>query len=322
MRAIALLTATTVILRLELLPLLGSIALQQVALDNGLFWVITKKCISIGILALSTTVSLDSYFWKRWPLWPEGVALVYNVVEGKSKDWGVSPWHFYATSSLPKILTMAYPLAILSFADSRCRLLLAPTVAFIAALSFLHHKEWRFIVYVIPTLNLCSCVGLSRIPLYRRLAWSLLILSTLAFTTLSTVASSMNYPGGFAMKLLHSRVRMDSSISVHIDTYAAMTGASQFTQLYDLACDDLLCPLPEARWTYDKTEDLGDARNFLPFDYLLTSQPMFHQADFEVLHSIKSYAAIQLVKPSFSSRGWFPLRLRLDNSLWIMKRKI
>jgi alpha-1,6-mannosyltransferase len=40
---------------------------------------------------------VDSFFWGRWT-WPEFEALVFNVVQGKSEEWGVSllvvgfPW--------------------------------------------------------------------------------------------------------------------------------------------------------------------------------------------------------------------------------------
>ena len=42
---------------------------------------------SLGSLAL--TVLVDSYFWQRWPLWPELYGIYFNVVQGKSAEWGV-----------------------------------------------------------------------------------------------------------------------------------------------------------------------------------------------------------------------------------------
>ena len=32
---------------------------------------------------------IDSYFWKQWPLWPELHGILFNVVQGKSSEWGV-----------------------------------------------------------------------------------------------------------------------------------------------------------------------------------------------------------------------------------------
>ena len=129
------------------------------------------------------TVAVDSYFWSRFPLWPEFHGLYFNVVQGKSAEWGVrpalscplpprlphpadnltlqvSPWHTYFSSSLPKLLLAALPLSIVgALSDGRTRSLLAPALAFVALLSALGHKEWRFVVYVVPVCNVAAARG-------------------------------------------------------------------------------------------------------------------------------------------------------------------
>jgi hypothetical protein len=45
---------------------------------------------SILILRQGLTVVVDSYFWVNFPLWPEFSGIYFNVVEGKSSEWGVS----------------------------------------------------------------------------------------------------------------------------------------------------------------------------------------------------------------------------------------
>ena len=40
-------------------------------------------------LHTASTVIIDSYFWKQWPLWPELNSILFNVVQGRSSEWGV-----------------------------------------------------------------------------------------------------------------------------------------------------------------------------------------------------------------------------------------
>ena len=106
------------------------------------------------------TVSVDSYFWDEW-VWPELNSLYFNVYQGKSSEWGVSPFHTYFSTHLPKLLVSAAPLAALGFlSDSRIRTLLIPPVFFVLLISFLEHKEWRFVVYTIPLFNAAGARGL------------------------------------------------------------------------------------------------------------------------------------------------------------------
>lgn len=91
----------------------------------------------------------------------------------------------------------------------------------VSLLSLLGHKEWRFILYVVPLLNVVSAVGAallwlqaSRSGRSQSLARSISILAsrcavigllglTLLLTIISTLASMGNYPGGEALATLH-----------------------------------------------------------------------------------------------------------------------
>jgi alpha-1,6-mannosyltransferase len=193
--ALALLTFTAVVFRSEVVLLVASLALQ--ALVSG--WTSFPKVVSVGLVSglcsvcqfllthvvsivltlLSVlTVLVDSYFWGRWPLWPELYAAWFNVYEGKSSEWGVSsghalslythlmlwaqvsPVHAYLTSALPKLLLTGLPLAVLGIlADGRIRTLVVPSAVMVAGLSVLPHKEWRFVVYAVPVLNVAAAKG-------------------------------------------------------------------------------------------------------------------------------------------------------------------
>ncbi len=43
--------------------------------------------------------------------------------------------------------------------DARIRALVQPALLFIFLMSFLGHKEWRFVVYVVPLLNIAAARG-------------------------------------------------------------------------------------------------------------------------------------------------------------------
>lgn len=61
---------------------------------------------------------------------------------------------------MPKLLlssTLLVPIGFL--ADSRLDALVIYALSFVTCLSFLGHKEWRFIIYVVPLLNVAAARG-------------------------------------------------------------------------------------------------------------------------------------------------------------------
>jgi alpha-1,6-mannosyltransferase len=108
-------------------------------------------------------------------MWPELQGIYFNVVQGKSVEWGVSrfplqstilnthsyqqtsPFYSYWAVHLPKLLTGAFPFSLLGVVvDKRARSVALPAITFVTIMSYLGHKEWRFIIYVIPIFNLCA----------------------------------------------------------------------------------------------------------------------------------------------------------------------
>ena len=71
----------------------------------------------------------------------------------------MSPWYEYVVQ-LGKLLLSSSVLAIVgAIVDHRIRSLLWPAVLFVALMSGLAHKEWRFIVYVVPVFNIAAARG-------------------------------------------------------------------------------------------------------------------------------------------------------------------
>ncbi|OEU10286.1 dolichyl-phosphate-mannose-protein mannosyltransferase [Fragilariopsis cylindrus CCMP1102] len=117
--AATLLVIGTVIFRCDLLLLLGSMGMswlfhRQISIPTAL-----KIGILTGIVSLILTVPIDSLLWQRI-VWPEGEVLYFNTVLGKSKEYGLSPWHWYFTTALPKAMLftlLLVPLSIFRIAE-------------------------------------------------------------------------------------------------------------------------------------------------------------------------------------------------------------
>ncbi|KAK0522035.1 alpha-1,6- mannosyltransferase [Tilletia horrida] len=224
-----------------------------------------------GLAGAAASITVDTYFWRgpqallepRAWLWPELSGLLFNVVEGKSSEWGISPWHTYLTSSIPKLLSVTSFFLIWTVitrlqpqADRKGKAKSVPTVnkrlpnmtpirwllalcaGHVGLLSLLGHKEWRFIVYTVPCFNAGSALGLRRCLTTRpRQIIALLVLGlTAAITALLTLISHVNYPGGHALAELERQLgsppwSSTGRVRVHIDVFPAMTGVTLFQSL-------------------------------------------------------------------------------------------
>ncbi|KAF7288460.1 Mannosyltransferase [Mycena chlorophos] len=241
--SIALLVFSAVVFRAEIAALGAALILQSLYAGHISF----RRAFVVGavssLASIGLTVAVDSYFWQQAYLWPEFHSIYFNVVEGKSVEWGVSPFHAYLTSHLPKLLLTALPLsffAVFSSAPRRLLPLIFPGAVLTAAMSAIGHKEWRFIVYVVPTWNVVAARGLSvmfsrrKSSLFGRLLFlggSGAIAANLAATVLLTVASSRNYPGGSAMSVLNS-LPSEPPVRAHVCNLALQSGASLFTHIH------------------------------------------------------------------------------------------
>ncbi|PWN49807.1 hypothetical protein IE53DRAFT_380269 [Violaceomyces palustris] len=354
-----------------------------------------------GLLSAISTILVDTYFWRDYshlfgdhamsssssvkprvrPIWPELEAILFNVVQGKSKEWGTQPFHSYFTVHLPKLLTLSLPLLLVGASilfrrsltisstrmgknrggksaegnlDDLLLLILLP-LGHVLTLSLLGHKEWRFIMYCLPLLNVISSIGAEycfsedsrctgkpdeskskgwnghehdslpeqragrkavgskpfskakgqRLPsrvlvLGKRSAPWLVLILTLAITSVLTLLSHSNYPGGVALKELHQRVVEErrrtfgfvAKVKVHVSTLPAMTGVSLFQSLnleahlgpripggaFGSVHLPPLLPMASAdesskAWDYSKQEKGWEGEALPEFDLLLTDSP-------------------------------------------------
>ncbi|KAJ2492047.1 alpha-1,6- mannosyltransferase [Coemansia sp. RSA 2050] len=310
----AILTFTCVVLRFD--TAVFAVAMLAAGVSN-----VTRRAIALSFAAFSLSVLLvlavDSYYWCQCWMWPEFQVFRFNAVDGRSSEWGVSPPHHYFMRFLPKLLLGALPLACIgALADKRATRLAAPYIAAICIFSANPHKEWRFIFPAVPVFNACAAAGMAHL---RRTApssrWVTLVgvslaAGSLAFAVLATLISSLNYPGGQALAMLHT---MESApgVKVHIDSFAAMTGVTRFGQVRD-------------DWLYDKSEDLQPSQ-FGNYTHLITSQPEVHNSsDFSVIGVQFGYVGLRVAPPKLAAQsllsGQLPIAVHQEPLLWILRK--
>lgn len=313
----------------------------------------------------------------------------------------VSPWHFYLTRALPGLLLFTLPLAVCGVGAVVLRALQSRTqrrsserksipqtrtktngglvdldtglippfaLAWIALvhivfLSALQHKEWRFVMYVVPLLNGLGAMVAGNMlhlssgsrdvttqsPKVIARGFSLLTVAlwgaSLLYTGLAGLVSRQNYPGGEALRWLHSQSDPTQSATVHISVPAAMSGVTLFQSVRASRppggsgvaflpwLPSVLAPSATSQvWNYDKTENLTSftSETWNGFDYVLSqvpcdvlavdfsgtptfqtlSPPRSHTASSARLQSPETgvfadAAGVSVVKPAPTSKGRF-----------------
>jgi len=306
------LTVAGVVFRSELAVLVATQSLYLFAWRNvSLFTIVPAGMIGL-LVGLPITVLTDSYFWQQFPTWPEWTSFYYNTVLGKSADWGTSPWYFYFANSMPRLLLnpLAYavlvPIALISTSSRRIsHPILVPQLSFVAIYSLLPHKEWRFIVYIVPGLTTVAAVGANRVwarraksVLYGILSIAIIISIAVSFAvSLSLLLiSSLNYPGGLAMTRLEEMVR-GNNVTVFADNLACQTGVTRF--LEGRRKENAAAPLFQLYKTENQTE-LLDPNFWKQFDYALAEHPERCIGKWEVAGVVTAFNGMKVVRPDQS----------------------
>ncbi|EJD51119.1 hypothetical protein AURDEDRAFT_143051 [Auricularia subglabra TFB-10046 SS5] len=335
--ALAYLVVSAVVLRAELALLAAPVALQLLIARQVPLSRLLKTGLTTAALSILATLLVDSYFWSSdKPLWPELYSLYFNIYQGKSSDWGVSPMSDYVIKHVPKLLMGSLPLVLVApIMDKRVRGVYIPVAVFIAALSNVGHKEWRFIVYAVPWLNVGASIAASvlwqenpsaktadekpnakiwdrprslLVTLLLRLGLLALLVTNAVLTAGLAHISSINYPGGEAMRALNPRAAPSQPVHVHICNLAAQTGASLFT-------------FEHGAWTYNKTEhltprDITDG----PFTHAIVedwSEERYKADRWAVVDEIEGFDGLK-----WESLHGIPVpQVRQKTQLWILERR-
>ena len=304
------------VFRGELVLLLGLLAVHSWLGGRTHFTTLVKLGLLGGVLALTSTFLIDSFFWRRW-LWPEGEVLWYNIVRNKSSNWGTSPFLWYFYSALPRMLLPALPLSLLGcLYDRRVTRLLLPALLFTFLYSFLPHKELRFIIYTVPLFNSAAGRAIDyihclkgRIGLLLRLVGISSLVLSLGMSAGFLYVSHYNYPGGVAFSRLHElgTERCGDEMRVHVSVEAAQSGVSRFGEL----CE---------RWSYSKAEDKEGETAFMEqFDWIITTKDKLekhHNTTHTLIERVNGYNGIQWDKKT----PLIPPKILLSTKLVIAKR--
>jgi alpha-1,6-mannosyltransferase len=311
-QGLILLTTVGVVFRSEVAILLGTQILWLLIHQRVTFSEIISAGLTGLAIGLCLTLPIDSYFWQQDLLWPELNGFLYNVMEGKSADWGSSPFLYYLNVSLPRLLLnpltylVCIPLALTTPALQNQALdMVIPNLTFILIYSLQPHKEWRFIVYTIPAFTAVAAMGASwiwnrRTKSYMYRLFSLALVVSVIGSFIASfgmlMVSRLNYPGAGALNYLHETVAgSKAAIRIHMDPLSCMTGITRFLQI----------PMTgRTQWHYDKTEN--DERLLHPafwsqFDYVLTESPEKAIGGWELIKSIEGFTGIGLVRPEKSA---------------------
>ncbi|PNY29335.1 Dol-P-Man:Man(7)GlcNAc(2)-PP-Dol alpha-1,6-mannosyltransferase [Tolypocladium capitatum] len=330
-QALGLLVLATAIFRSELAILLAVVGLHLLVTKQMTLGNLIPLFLGTFIAALAMSVPVDSYFWQK-PVWPELWGFYYNAVLGSSSNWGVSPWHYYFTSALPRLFLnpLAIPLVVFALLQPgtslRARSMVVPSLLYIAIYSLQPHKETRFIFYAIPPLTGAAALGASFISTRRSksvhyglatLVLVLSILTTFVCGMAMLLLSSLNYPGGDALSQLYAIARTDSSspttVTVHADVLTCMTGLTLFGQNHaglPLALQGQPLPTTDLAATpvflFDKTEERPELKwpNFwMKMDYALMEDPTLALGNWKTVGVVHGYDGIEVLKPGADEAG-------------------
>ncbi|KAI6785893.1 Dol-P-Man:Man(7)GlcNAc(2)-PP-Dol alpha-1 [Emericellopsis cladophorae] len=323
-QAIFFLTLSATIFRAETAILLVTITLHLLLTSQLTLRDVIPTFTLSFLFALAISVPIDSYFWQQWPLWPELAGFYFNAVKGSSSDWGVSSWHWYFTSALPRLfINPLIPLLIIfalynTGTRRQALSLFVPSMAFVVVYSLQPHKETRFILYAVPPLTAVAALGAdyiatraSRTTANRLVTYALYasLPLSLAMSSAMLALSALNYPGGEAITHLHSLLppssTLDGPMYAHADVLTCMTGLTLFHQNphglpLALANPDSASPDERALLVVDKTErdaTLGYPRFWERLDYALEERSAMPMGDWEILGVISGYDGIEILKP-------------------------
>jgi phosphatidylinositol glycan class B len=102
------------------------------------------------------STAIDKIFYNEWTFVSWNF-IQFNFLQGGSSYYGTHPWHWYITQGLPLVLFTFYPLTLWSlYQNASNGSILSLIIVPIAAFSVIPHKEFRFMMPIVPLSLACA----------------------------------------------------------------------------------------------------------------------------------------------------------------------
>ncbi len=149
-------------LRIHLFPCIAFVVIYICRRDWQQKWLPMIAGIIAPILIFGT---VDAFTW-AYPFQSFWLNIWVNLIEGKSKLYGISPWYEYIILLLKSWSWLSLPIMIFAVIGSRCLPILAWSALIIfLSHSFLAHKEYRFIYPALSMLIILAGIGTAELVL-------------------------------------------------------------------------------------------------------------------------------------------------------------
>ncbi|XP_021197863.3 GPI mannosyltransferase 3 [Helicoverpa armigera] len=125
--------------------------------NQGRLKLFVRTYLPIAVVAGGALVALDSYYYGRLVITPWEF-FRFNVLNDIASFYGQHPWHWYLTQGIPAVLGINLIPVLWAISNILRRpkenkigsLLLTAVVLYVAVYSFIPHKEFRFVLPLLP----------------------------------------------------------------------------------------------------------------------------------------------------------------------------
>lgn len=114
-----------------------------------------NPCATYGLAGLGISLLVDRCFYGFWTI-PLLANLQFNVIEGMGALYGSHPFHWYVTAGIPAITGLMLPVLIFGLIRSKNNYMWAVILPYIFLHSISPHKEFRFLLPILPLLCIIS----------------------------------------------------------------------------------------------------------------------------------------------------------------------